>query len=88
MSLEYIINALKNINVYQEVCKAEIETAIDDIYNDELYNDEETQKKLTDLTDEDINRLAWKLNDMDIWDEIYSYARELIYEEINVCDND
>lgn len=88
MSLDKIIEELKNIDVYQEVCKAEIETAIDDIYNDELYNDKETQKKLTDLTDEDINRLAWKLNDMDIWDEIYESARELIYEEIDVCDND
>ena len=77
---------LKDINVYQEVCKAEIETAIDDIYNDELYSGYE--EELSNLTDEDINRLAWKLNDMDIWDEIYSSARELVYEEINVCDND
>lgn len=86
MSLDKIIEELENINVYQEVCKAEIETAIDDIYNDELYSGYE--EELSNLTDEDINRLAWKLNDMDIWEEIYSSARELIYEEINVCDND
>lgn len=86
MSIDKIIEELKKVNPYYEVARAEILTAIDDIYNDELYSGYE--EELSKLTDEDINRLAWKLNDMDIWEEIYSSAREIIYDELNVSDDE
>jgi len=86
MSIEEIKKKLDEVNVYWEVCKAEIETAIEDVYNDELYRG--YQDKLHKITDEDIKRLAWKLEDYDIWSDIYEYARELVYEEINVSDDE
>ena len=87
MSIDEIIEKLNDVNVYWEVCRAEIKTAIEDIANDELYSDKYADK-LMKLTDKDINKLASELEDWDIWSDIYEYARELVYEKINVCDDD
>ena len=36
------------------------------------------------LSDEDINRIAWKVQDYDVWGDLYDYARDDVYEEIGV----
>ena len=88
VDIDYVIERLEeiekeeNISPYWNVSKIEVETAIEDIYNDELYNDEETQQKLTNLKDEDINRLADKVYDDDCWRDVYESARYYVLKEI------
>lgn len=83
IDIDYVLERLKDINFYYETSRFEVETAIDDIYNDELYNDKETQEKLTNLTEEDINRLAdYVDNDGDCWADVYNCARWYVFKEI------
>lgn len=83
IDIDYVLERLKDINVYYETSRLEIETAIDDIYNDELYNDKETQQKLENLTMEDINRLAdYVYDDGECWTDIYNCARWYVFKEI------
>lgn len=83
IDIDYVLERLKDINFYYEISRFEVETAIDDIYNDELYNDKETQQKLENLTMEDINRLAdYVDNDGECWTDIYNCARWYVFKEI------
>ena len=82
--LDYVIEKLKGVNVWFEVARNEVITSIDDIYNDELYNG--YQEELSKLSEEDINRIAWKVEDSDVWGDIYDMARNEIYDEIGVED--
>ena len=83
VDIDYILGRLKDINVYFEVARCEVETAIEDVLNDELYG-EEYKDSLLKLSDEDINRIAWKVQDYDVWGDLYDYARDDVYEEIGV----
>jgi hypothetical protein len=89
IDIDYVIERLEdiekeeNVSPYWKASKCEVETAIDDIYNDELYNDKETQEKLTNLTEEDINRLAdYVDDDGDCWADVYNCARWYVLKEI------
>jgi hypothetical protein len=83
IDIDCVIERLENINFYYETSRLEIETAIDDIYNDELYNDKETQKKLENLTMDDIDRLAnYVDDDSDVWTGVYESARYYVLKEI------
>lgn len=93
IDIDYVIERLEEIeketdvSPYWKVSKCEVETAIEDIYNDELYNDEETQQKLTNLKDEDINKLAdYVYNDGECWADIYNCARWYVFKEIGKDD--
>ena len=77
IDIDYVLERLNNINVWFEVARNEVITAIEDIYNDELYDYEE---ELTNLTDKDINRIAWKVEDYDVWEDVYENARGEILE--------
>ena len=85
-NIKDLIEKLDNFHSYWQVCRDEITCALEDIMNDDLYGEYEDQ--LEKITEEDINRLAWKLEDMDIWDDIYTYAREMIFEEIEIDEED
>ena len=79
-NIKEIIDKIDNINDYFEVCKDEVISAIEDIYNDELYF--EYQDKIEKIDNDTINTIAWKLEDYDIWGDIYEYAREEILEKV------
>ena len=81
--IDYLVKELDKINVWYEVARNEVETAIDDIANDEYYSDED-KKKLDTLTDEDINRIAWKVYDENVWQDVYECAREEVVEELEL----
>jgi hypothetical protein len=76
VDIDYILERLNNINVWFEVAKNEVITAIEDIYNDELYNG--YQEKLEKISEEDINRLSWKIEDLNVWDDVYENSRDEI----------
>ena len=78
--IDYVLEKLKQINVYFEVVRYEVETAIEDVANDDLYRGYEDD--LYKLSDEDINRIAWKVYDYDVWRDVYESARDEVIEEI------
>ena len=84
VDIDYVIERLENIentrNEYFEVCKSEIITAIEDLYNDELYG--EYQDKIENINESDINTLSWKLYDYADFSDIYQNAREEIIEMV------
>ena len=80
VDISYVIERLNDINVWFEVAKNEVITAIEDIYNDELYNGYEN--KLERISDEEINDIAWKIEEDNVWDDVYDYARQEILEII------
>ena len=84
INIDYVIERLEDIenkhNEYFEVCKNEIITAIEDLYNDELYS--EYQDKIENIEQDDINTLSWKLYDYADFDEIYDNARYEILEKV------
>lgn len=83
VDIDYVIKRLSEVSVYFEVAKCEVETAIDDIANDEYYSVEK-KKKLDTLTNEDINRIAWKVYDENVWEDVYQSAREEVVEELEL----
>jgi hypothetical protein len=80
--LKDILEKINKINVWYEVCRCEVVTAIEDINNDGSYRD--YQGELDKLNDKEINRIAWKVYDEDIWEEIYQSAREELIEELEL----
>lgn len=80
VDIDYVIERLKNINVWFEVARNEVITAIEDIYNDELYKG--CEDKLEKISDEEINTIAWRVEDNNVWDDVYDYARQEILEII------
>lgn len=84
--IDYLVKELDKIDVWFEVARNEVITSIDDIYNDELYND--YKEKLGNLSESDINRIAWKVCDEDVWEDVYDVAKDEIKNEIGVYEND
>lgn len=80
VDISYVLERLNNINVWFEVAKNEVITAIEDIYNDELYKGYE--EKLEKISDDEINTIAWRVEDYDVWNDVYDYARNEILEII------
>lgn len=78
VDISYVIERLNDINVWFEVTKNEVITAIEDIYNDELYKGYEN--KLERISDEEINEIAWRIEEDNVWDDVYDYARQEILE--------
>lgn len=84
--IDYLVKELDKIDVWYEVARNEVITSIDDIYNDELYNG--YKEKLDKLSESDINRIAWKVYDEDVWEDVYDVAKDEIKSEIGVYEND
>lgn len=82
IDIDYVIERLEDIernhNEYFEVCKNEIITAIEDLYNDELYS--KYKDKIENIKNDDINTLSWKLYDYANWNDIYENARSEVIE--------
>lgn len=78
--IDYIVEELEKINVWFEVARNETITALEDIYNDELYRGYE--KELEKISQEDIDAIAWRVSDYDVWDDVYESARYEILEII------
>ena len=78
IDISYVLERLNDINVWCEVARNEVITAIEDIYNDELYKGYE--EELTNITNEEINRIAWKVEDYGVWEDVYETARNEILE--------
>ena len=78
IDISYVLERLNDINVWFEVARNEVITAIEDIYNDELYKGYE--EELTNITNEEINRIAWKVEDYGVWEDVYETARNEILE--------
>lgn len=85
IDIDYVIERLENIydRPYFNVSRCEVESAMEDIMNDELWmNDAKALKRLENMTEEEINTLAWKVCDEDVWNDIYGVARSYVLEEI------
>jgi hypothetical protein len=80
IDIGYVIERLEYINVWFEVAKNEVITAIEDIYNDDLYKGYE--EKLEKISDDEINSIAWRIEDYNVWDDVYDYARSEILAKI------
>lgn len=86
IDIDYVIERLEeiekdNVSVYYRVAKDEVEMAIEDIHNDELYcYDEELMKQLDNIN---IDEIADKVYDDDsCWRDIYNCARWYVFKEI------
>ena len=79
--IDYMLDKLKSINIFFEIARAEVECAIEDLCNDDLWG--QYAEQLNNLSKSDINTLAWKVEDMDVWDDIYETARGVVLEEID-----
>ena len=87
MAIKCLLEELKNTHVWFEVARYEVETVIDDIYNDSLYED--YKEKLGKITDEDINRIAWKVSDNEYtWEVLHDITKNELYDEIGVGSDD
>ena len=77
-----IVDKLENINLYYEVARCEVECAMEDIMNDELYqSDKDTIEK---ISEEEINSMAWRVEDYcGVWDDVYEIARGEVLEVID-----
>lgn len=73
---KYVIEKLQHINPYFEVARCEVESAVDDLWGDDLWSCiGHNTETLENLTDKEINELAWHVEDEDIWNDIYEVAR-------------
>ena len=86
IDIDYVIERLEeiekdNVSVYYKVAKDEVEMAIEDIHNDELYcYDEELMKQLDNIN---IDEIADKVyDDDDCWRDVYESARYYVLKEI------
>lgn len=83
--IDYLVKELDKINPYFEVARCEVLTSIDDLYNDDVYD---FKDKLDKLSEEDINRIAWKVEDYDIFRDAYETAREEVEEQAHLWEEE
>ena len=79
VDIDYILTRLRNINVYEEYIKGEINYNIETMVNDE-YISEEDKEKLMNLTEEDIDNI---FNNIGYNDYDMGQLNEEIEYEIN-----
>lgn len=77
-----IIGKLENIHLYYEVARAEVVNAIETLFDDEEYTD--YQDKLENITEDTINTIAWKVEDSNVWEDVYNNAYDEVLEELGV----
>ena len=83
--IDYLVKELDKINPYFEVARGEVLTSIDDLYNDDVYD---FKDKLDKLSEEDINRIAWKVEDYDIFRDAYETARGEVEEQAKLWEEE
>lgn len=87
VDIDYILKRLNDINVYYEVCKAQTECAIEDLYNDELYDYiHEDIEKISEEETNDIASIVY--NDDESFHDMYENARCEILARYDKEEND
>ena len=88
VDIDYVLERLEDLDVYQDLCIVMIENAIEDLINDELYmNNEDMMNNISKLDNEDIRNMASDVDhdcEFGIYDDIKELARGYVLEKLYV----
>lgn len=88
VDIDYVIERLKNISIYRELIKNEIEFNIENYVNDDC-NNEEDKELIYNISDDDLDLMIDKIDDNDwLWDNINESLNYAITDEIENYLND
>ena len=82
VDIDYVIERLKNISIYRELIKNEIEFNIENYVNDDC-NDYQDKELIYNISDDDLDLMIDKIDDNDwLWDNINMSLNNAITDEI------
>lgn len=88
VDIDYVIERLKNISIYRELIKNEIEFNIENYVNDDC-NDYQDKELIYNISDDDLDLMIDKIDDNDwLWDNINMSLNDAITDEIENYLND
>lgn len=88
VDIDYVIERLKNISIYRELIKNEIEFNIENYVNDDC-NNEEDKELIYNISDNELDLMIDKIDDNDwLWDNINESLNYAITDEIENYLND
>lgn len=88
VDIDYVIERLKNISIYRELIKNEIEFNIENYVNDDC-NDYQDKELIYNISDDDLDLMIDKIDDNDwLWDNINETLNYAITDEIENYLND
>ena len=88
VDIDYVIEKLKNISIYRELIKNEIEFNIENFVNDDC-NDYQDKELIYNISDDDLDLMIDKIDDNDwLWDNINESLNYAITDEIENYLND
>jgi aminopeptidase N len=88
VDIDYVIERLKNISIYRELIKNEIEFNIENYVNDDC-NDYQDKELIYNISDDDLDLMIDKIDDNDwLWDNINMSLNNAITDEIENYLND
>lgn len=88
VDIDYVIERLKNISIYRELIKNEIEFNIENYVNDDC-NDYQDKELIYNISDDDLDLMIDKIDDNDwLWDSINESLNYAITDEIENYLND
>lgn len=88
VDIDYVIEKLKNISIYRELIKNEIEFNIENYVNDDC-NDYQDKELIYNISDDDLDLMIDKVDDNDwLWDNINMSLNDAITDEIENYLND
>lgn len=88
VDIDYVIERLKNISIYRELIKNEIEFNIENYVNDDC-NDYQDKELIYNISDDDLDLMIDKVDDNDwLWDNINMSLNNAITDEIENYLND
>lgn len=88
VDIDYVIERLKNISIYRELIKNEIEFNIENFVNDDC-NDYQDKELIYNISDDDLDLMIDKVDDNDwLWDNINESLNYAITDEIENYLND
>lgn len=88
VDIDYVIEKLKNISIYRELIKNEIEFNIENYVNDDC-NDYQDKELIYNISDDDLDLMIDKIDDNDwLWDNINESLNYAITDEIENYLND
>lgn len=88
VDIDYVIEKLKNISIYRELIKNEIEFNIENYVNDDC-NDYQDKELIYNISDDDLDLMIDKIDDNDwLWDNINMSLNNAITDEIENYLND
>ena len=88
VDIDYVIEKLKNISIYRELIKNEIEFNIENYVNDDC-NDYQDKELIYNISDNELDLMIDKIDDNDwLWDNINMSLNNAITDEIENYLND